>query len=110
MRSSWRLLAILAISLGSGLPRPQPLHAQNNPITITGRVTNDAGAPLQLASVYIETLGLGAQTADDGRYQLVIPAVNVPLLVPAPQLRRSVGLGAAGGARVLAKEIHQVER
>ena len=77
MRSSWRLLGILAISLGSGLPRPQRLHAQNNPITITGRVTNDAGAPLPLASVYIETLGLGAQTADDGRYQLVVPAARV---------------------------------
>ncbi len=77
MRSSWRLLGILAISLGSGLPRPQPLHAQNNPITITGRVTNDAGAPLSLASVYIETLGLGTQTADDGRYQLLIPAARI---------------------------------
>jgi len=77
MRSFSRLLGILAISVGSGLPRPQPLHAQNTPITITGRVTNDAGAPLPLASVYIETLGLGAQTADDGRYQLVVPAARV---------------------------------
>ena len=79
MRSSWRLLGILAISLGSGLPRPQPIHAQNNPnpVTITGRVTNEAGAPLPLASVYIETLGVGAQTAEDGRYTLTVPAARV---------------------------------
>ena len=71
MRSSWRLLSILAVSLGAGAVRPMPSYGQQQQaITITGRVTNEAGAPLPLASVYIEAMGLGTQTAEDGRYQL----------------------------------------
>ena len=77
MRSSWRLLGILAVSLGSGLARPESAHAQQSAVSVSGRVTNEAGAPLSLASVYIETLGLGTQTAEDGRYQLTIPAARV---------------------------------
>ena len=77
MRSSWRLFSILAFSLGSGLTRPQPIHAQDAPVVISGRVTNEAGVPLPLASVYIETMGLGTQTADDGRYQITVPAARV---------------------------------
>src|SRR5574338_1134277 len=76
MRSIWRLLAVLTVSLSSAAVMPQQLRAQD-PITITGRVTNDAGAPLPLASVYVEALGLGTQTADDGRYQLTVPAARV---------------------------------
>src|SRR5574338_1112178 len=76
MRSIWRLLAVLTVSLSSAAVMPQQLRAQD-PITISGRVTNDAGAPLTLASVYIESLGLGTQTADDGRYSLVVPAARV---------------------------------
>ena len=56
--------------------RPGPLAAQQA-VTVTGRVTNDAGAPLSLASVYIEALGLGTQTAEDGRYQITVPAARV---------------------------------
>ena len=77
MRSSWRLLSILTVALAAGAVQTQPARAQQNPITITGRVTNEAGAPLSLASVYIETLGLGTQTADDGKYQLVVPAARI---------------------------------
>jgi TonB-linked SusC/RagA family outer membrane protein len=70
------LLAVLTVSLGSAAVQPHQLQAQD-PITVSGRVTNDAGAPLSLASVYIEVLGLGTQTADDGRYSIVIPAARV---------------------------------
>ena len=62
----WRSLGLLAGLLITGPVRPSLLGAQQ-PVTITGRVTNEAGGPLSLASVYIETLGLGTQTADDGR-------------------------------------------
>ena len=74
MHLPWRLLG--AGLLLSGLVHPGPLRAQQ-PVTISGRVTNDAGAPLPLASVYIESLGLGTQTANDGRYQLTVPAARV---------------------------------
>jgi TonB-linked SusC/RagA family outer membrane protein len=76
MHSLWRSLALLAGLLIIGPVRPGVLGAQQ-PVTITGRVTNDAGAPLSLASVYIETLGVGSQTAADGRYQLTVPAARV---------------------------------
>ncbi|MBL8961976.1 MAG: SusC/RagA family TonB-linked outer membrane protein [Gemmatimonadetes bacterium] len=45
--------------------------------TITGRVTNEAGAPLAFASVYIEGMGLGTQTRDDGQYSLAVPGARV---------------------------------
>jgi TonB-linked SusC/RagA family outer membrane protein len=64
------------VSLGSAALVPHQLLAQD-PITISGRVTNDAGAPLSLASVFIEVLGLGSQTAEDGRYSIVVPAARV---------------------------------
>jgi TonB-linked SusC/RagA family outer membrane protein len=76
MRSSWRLFSILAVTFGADALRPLSLRAQQ-PVTITGRVTNEAGAALPLASVYIETLGLGTQTAEDGKYSLVVPAARV---------------------------------
>jgi len=76
MHSLWRSLGLLAGLLIIGPVRPGVLGAQQ-PITITGRVTNDAGAPLSLASVYIETMGLGTQTAADGRYQLTVPAARI---------------------------------
>ncbi len=76
MHLSWRSLGLLAGVLITGTVRPTLLEAQQA-VTITGRVTNDAGAPLTLASVYIEALGLGTQTAEDGRYQLTVPAGRV---------------------------------
>ena len=44
--------------------------------TITGRVTNDAGAPLRLANVFLEGMGLGTQTNDDGSYSFIVPAAR----------------------------------
>ena len=76
MHVSWRWLSLLTGILVAGSARPDLLRAQQA-VTITGRVTNDAGAPLSLASVYIEALGLGTQTAEDGRYQLTVPAARV---------------------------------
>ena len=76
MHVSWRWLSLLTGILVAGSARPDLLQAQQA-VTITGRVTNDAGAPLSLASVYIEALGLGPQTAEDGRYQLTVPAARV---------------------------------
>jgi TonB-linked SusC/RagA family outer membrane protein len=42
--------------------------------TITGRVTSEAGQPLQSASVFIPTLNIGTLTRADGTYNLIIPA------------------------------------
>jgi len=76
MHLPWRSLGLLAGILIISPVGATRLGAQQA-ITISGRVTNEAGAPLPLASVYIETLGLGTQTATDGRYQLTVPAARV---------------------------------
>ena len=40
--------------------------------TISGRVTNEAGAPLPGASVFIPSLNVGTQTNDNGRYSFTV--------------------------------------
>lgn len=55
------------------LSLPRELAAQQ-PVTITGEVTSDAGAPLPEASVFIQTLNLATTTRGDGRYTLVVPS------------------------------------
>lgn len=44
--------------------------------TISGRVTKEGGAPVELASVYLEGMGLGVQTRADGGYTLVVPGAR----------------------------------
>ncbi len=48
-----------------------------NPVTINGRVTSDAGTPLPYADVSIPSLGVGAITRDDGRYAIFVPGARV---------------------------------
>ena len=45
-------------------------------VTVSGRVTSDAGAPLASASVLVEGMGVGTITRDDGRYSFVVPAAR----------------------------------
>src|SRR5438067_4535990 len=54
--------------------RPNWAAAQE-PVTLSGRVTA-AGAPVGYAEVIIPSLGLGANTRDDGRYAIVIPSAR----------------------------------
>ncbi len=66
----WLRCVLPAICLGLG----PALVAAQEPTTITGRVTDEAGAPLAAASVYISALNLGSLTSPEGRYVLVVPA------------------------------------
>jgi hypothetical protein len=43
-------------------------------VSITGRVTSEAGAPLASASVLLSGTGIGTITHDDGSYALTVPA------------------------------------
>ena len=70
-RGSRLFLLLCALTLS-----PIAARAQQT-ATITGRVTNSGGAPLASATVYIASLGLGAQSADDGRYVLTVPGARV---------------------------------
>jgi len=53
------------------------LAPAQEPVTITGRVTSDAGPPLALVEVSLPALGLGALSKEDGRYAIVIPGARV---------------------------------
>ncbi|PYP38275.1 MAG: SusC/RagA family TonB-linked outer membrane protein, partial [Gemmatimonadetes bacterium] len=66
----------IPLILSAVLALPALLAAQE-PVTITGKVTSDAGQPLGQVEVAIPSLGLGALSKDDGRYTLVVPGARV---------------------------------
>jgi len=67
---------LVPIIVSAVLALPALLAAQE-PVTITGKVTSDAGQPLAQVEVAIPTMGLGALTKDDGRYAIVVPGARV---------------------------------
>jgi TonB-linked SusC/RagA family outer membrane protein len=50
--------------------------AAQEPVTITGKVTSDAGLALGQVEVAIPALGLGALSREDGRYAIVVPGAR----------------------------------
>jgi TonB-linked SusC/RagA family outer membrane protein len=71
LRSSWsRLLTIAACCV-----LPARVMAQG--ATITGTVTGEGGTPLVGVTVSIAGMGLGSQTAADGKYSFTVPASRV---------------------------------
>src|SRR5579884_2549168 len=65
----YRVLAVVGTLLGL-VPAAASAQATN----VSGRVTSDAGAPLQGVSVSIPTLASGAYTDADGHYAFTVPA------------------------------------
>ena len=65
------------IAVAAALVLVAPGAAAQEPTTISGRVRSDAGVPLQLATVVVEGMGIGATTRDNGEYTVVIPAARV---------------------------------
>lgn len=80
-----KLLALAAVLVAA----PAAVHAQG-PATITGRVTNEAGTPVNGVSVYLEGLKLGSVTDEAGRYTIVVPAARVTN-APATLTARLIG-------------------
>ncbi|MFN2563806.1 MAG: SusC/RagA family TonB-linked outer membrane protein [Gemmatimonadaceae bacterium] len=66
-----RLLAVFTFAL-----LPTALAAQEA-TSVSGRVTNETGAPLAAAAVSISGMGLGSMTREDGTYSFVVPANRV---------------------------------
>src|SRR6478672_4631670 len=56
------LLAISAVSL----------RAQG--VTVSGRVTSDNGQPLTGVSVFVQGMGIGSTTDEQGRYTFAVPS------------------------------------
>jgi TonB-linked SusC/RagA family outer membrane protein len=51
-------------------------QAQETPVTITGRVTNEMGEPLRAANVSIPELNLFVMVSPQGTYRLIVPAAR----------------------------------
>lgn len=45
--------------------------------TVSGRVTSEAGAPLNSASVFIEGMNIGSLSDQDGKYTFLVPSARV---------------------------------
>ncbi|MBW3552497.1 MAG: TonB-dependent receptor plug domain-containing protein, partial [Gemmatimonadetes bacterium] len=79
-----QLLAVTAVLLLT------PLGAvAQEPATVAGQVTSEAGQPLVGASVVVEGTSFGALTNADGRFRLTVPASRVtggPVTITASQL------------------------
>src|SRR2546426_12364822 len=71
-----RLSRVVPIILSAILALPVLLAAQE-PVTITGKVTSDAGQALAQVEVAIPAMGLGALSKDDGSYVVVVPGARV---------------------------------
>ncbi|MGQ0537565.1 MAG: carboxypeptidase regulatory-like domain-containing protein, partial [Gemmatimonadaceae bacterium] len=52
------------------------LLAAQEAATISGRVTNESGAPVAFAGVFLEGMAIGAQTRENGNYSIVVPAAR----------------------------------
>ncbi|HKG93208.1 MAG TPA: SusC/RagA family TonB-linked outer membrane protein [Gemmatimonadaceae bacterium] len=74
LRQTIGALLVAAATLAAPLAAPA---AAQQPTTITGRVTSEAGQPLTAATVAIPSLGIGTQTGDGGRYTLLVPGARV---------------------------------
>jgi TonB-linked SusC/RagA family outer membrane protein len=91
-RLKWSFCTLLAV-----VTMPAWAAAQG-PATVTGTVTSEVGKPLAAAQVFVEGLGIGTVTRDNGAYGFTIPASRVqgqPVTIAA----RLVGYRAAS-ARV----------
>jgi len=69
----FRMLAGAALLMGT---MPAMASAQQA-TTVSGRVTNEAAAPVQGASVSIPALGVGSYTNNEGRFTFSVPANRV---------------------------------
>src|SRR5256886_11397157 len=74
MESTPRRLVPIILSALVALPA---LLVAQQPVTVTGKVTSDAGQSLGQVEIAIPTMGLGGLTKDDGRYVIVVPGARV---------------------------------
>ena len=71
-----RMWATAGAMLGILVAAPAA-RAQTQSAVITGKVTNDAGQPIDQANVYITELSVSVPTSPQGLYTITIPAVRV---------------------------------
>jgi TonB-linked SusC/RagA family outer membrane protein len=74
VRQFRRWIAAAAALLAA--PLSTVAHAQESPVTITGRVTGEGGLPLRSANVSIAELNLTVLVGPEGNYRLVVPGAR----------------------------------
>jgi TonB-linked SusC/RagA family outer membrane protein len=72
----WLARTSVAIGLALATLAPLALQAQQQ-ATLTGRVSDEAGQPLDGATIFIAELNTGGLTNAQGRYSIVVPAARV---------------------------------
>jgi hypothetical protein len=76
MRSFQLLLAIILLLLGS-----TSLQAQSNNATLSGKVTDENGKPLEFANISLKNTSIGTVSNREGVYLLRIPAKKIVIIV-----------------------------
>ena len=71
-----RCFSLMLCALVTGVTLPTRVAAQE-PISLTGLVSDEAGLPLGSAIVAIDALNLGTFSDEGGRYLLIMPASRV---------------------------------
>ncbi len=72
----WMARKSVAFGLALATLAPMAVQAQQQ-ATLTGRVTDEGGQPLDGATIFIAELNTGGLTNAQGRYSIVIPAARV---------------------------------
>jgi hypothetical protein len=63
--------------LGGALVVMPAIGIAQDGTTVSGQVTNSAGAPIPGANVFIQGMGIGTQTDANGRYSFAVPSARV---------------------------------
>ncbi|MBL7746552.1 MAG: TonB-dependent receptor plug domain-containing protein, partial [Chitinophagaceae bacterium] len=75
--------------------------------TITGKVTDDKGAPIPNVSVVVKGTTVGTTTKEDGSYTIVVPANGKSLIFSAVDMttfETAIGNGAVVNAKLISEE------
>ena len=91
--------ALAAATIAATAPAVHAQQAQQAAV-VSGRVTSEGGAPVAAATVFITSLGAGAQTGTDGRYTFTVPAARIPA-EPVTITARLVGFTPASATITL---------
>ncbi len=86
-------------------PVPVPQVVQQDPITVTGQVTNADGVPLPGVSVIVKGTSRGVATDFDGNYQIVVPnGQSVLVFTSIGYAEREINIGNQTNLNVTLEE------
>lgn len=99
MTTMHRARAMIMGVAGLVLALPVIARAQGQAATITGKVTGEAGQPLEAANVFITEMNLSVGADAEGNYRLVIPAARVAAVANQSVVLRVRAIGFIAESR-----------